>query len=73
MKMTFLQAECPLKWANLPLGNGIPESKKRILSDTQGFGLLGTASADGYFPAESGWGKDAPIRILAGLETVAHT
>ena len=25
-----------------------------ILSDTQGFGLLGTASADGQFPAESG-------------------
>ena len=24
------------------------------LSDTQGFGLLGTASADGSFPAESG-------------------
>ena len=44
-----------------------------LLSDTQGFGLLGTASADGYFPAESGWGKDAPTRILAGLETVAHT
>ena len=43
------------------------------MSDTQGFGLLGTASADGYFPAESGWGKDAPTRILAGLETVAHT
>ena len=24
------------------------------MSDTQGFGLLGTASADGQFPAESG-------------------
>ena len=43
------------------------------MSDTQGFGLLGTASADGYFPAESGWEKDVPTRILAGLETVAHT
>ena len=44
------------------------------MSDTQGFGLLGTASADGHFPAESGWrGEDAPTRILAGLETVAHT
>ena len=44
------------------------------MSDTQGFGLLGTASADGSFPAESGSkGEDAPIRILAGLETVAHT
>ena len=37
------------------------------MSDTQGFGLLGTASADGQFP------EDAPTRILAGLETVAHT